>query len=111
MQLRQLRQISSSQVQLLWADGHSGPVSLKKLRDSCPCAGCKGESVLLHAYVAPPADQNTPGRYELRSAEMVGGYAVKFIWKDGHNLGLYTWELLHSLCECEECARLRNGER
>ena len=31
--------------------------------------------------------------------EPVGNYAVKLIFDDGHNTGLYTWEYLHELCE------------
>lgn len=30
--------------------------------------------------------------------EPVGSYAVKLIFDDGHATGLYTWEILHSLC-------------
>jgi len=92
-------------VELAWADGHCGPVSLENLRDSCPCAECKGEKVLFREYVPGPVDKSIPGRNELGSVEVVGGYAVRFSWKDGHGTGLYTWELLRSLCECDVCKR------
>ena len=108
MQLKKLRQDSSTELMLSWDDGHSGPVSLERLRDSCPCAGCKGETVLFRTYVPPPATANTAGRYELKGADAVGGYAMKFTWGDGHNLGIYTWEHLRSLCECEECVKKRS---
>jgi DUF971 family protein len=73
------------------------------LRDSCPCAGCKGETVLFKTYVPPEADTTTPGRYELKGATPVGNYALKLTWGDAHDMGMYTWEQLRSLCECEEC--------
>ncbi len=73
------------------------------LRDSCPCAGCKGETVLFKTYVPPEADTTTPGRYKLNGATPVGNYALKLTWGDGHDMGMYTWEQLRSLCECEEC--------
>ena len=31
--------------------------------------------------------------------EPVGQYAVKLIFDDAHNSGLYSWELLYDLCE------------
>jgi DUF971 family protein len=108
MHLTKLIQESSTELMLSWDDAHSGPVSLRNLRDSCPCAGCKGETVLFRTYVPPPATVKTPGRYELKGADAVGGYAMKFSWGDGHNLGIYTWEHLRSLCECEECAEKRS---
>lgn len=105
MQLTHLKQKSKVLIQLTWDDGHESPISLKSLRDECPCAGCKGESVLFQTYVPPFPDTETPGRYQLSGAEPIGGYALKFSWGDGHNLGLYTWEHLRSLCECDACLK------
>jgi DUF971 family protein len=100
LKIRKLSQTSKTEFQALWDDGHAGPISVFQIRDTCPCASCKGETVLLRTYVPPEADKSTPGRYEVRHVEMVGGYAMKFQWGDGHDLGLYTWELLRSLCGC-----------
>lgn len=100
MKLKKLTQTSPDSVEVVWSDGHGGPIDLRVLRDSCPCAGCKGETVLLQTYVPPPADKQAAGRYKLISAEKVGGYAMKFRWGDGHAEGLYTWELIRSLCGC-----------
>ncbi len=77
------------------------------LRDACPCAGCKGETVLFQTYVPSPVDENAPGRYVLKGAESIGNYAMRFIWEDGHAEGIYTWEHLRSLCECEDCVERR----
>jgi DUF971 family protein len=30
--------------------------------------------------------------------EPVGRYAVRLVFDDGHNTGLYTWPVLHDLC-------------
>lgn len=105
--LKQLKRLSTTHLMLSWDDGHEGPVSLHSLRDSCPCAGCRGESVLFHEYTPPPADISTPGRYILTQAIPVGSYALKFLWADGHDQGIYTWEHLRSLCECSECSARR----
>lgn len=107
MQLKGFRQVSSTSVSLVWDDGHVSPIALRTLRDSCPCASCMGEQVLLHAYVPPPADTSVPGRYDLKGAAAIGNYALKFSWGDGHDLGIYSWEHLRALCECEECKMRR----
>lgn len=61
----------------------------------------------MHSYVPAPNDHETPGRYDLKGVETVGGYALKFVWGDGHDTGLYTWEHLRDLCECPECLKKR----
>ena len=103
MHLLQVKRLSPDQLMFQWSDGHAGPVSLRSLRDRCPCAACQGESVLLHSYVPLSPDTSVPGRYDLKAVETIGNYALKFRWADGHDQGLYTWEHLRSLCECPEC--------
>jgi DUF971 family protein len=104
---KQIKQVSSTILSVTWSDGHESPISLTLLRDSCPCAGCRGETVLFRTYVPPIPHLNAPGRYDLRKAEPVGNYGVKFTWGDTHDMGLYTWEHLRSLCECEGCGEKR----
>lgn len=110
MQLKQVRRIDSETLDVSWADGHVGPVPLRILRDACPCAGCKGETVLLRSFIPEPQDTSVPGRYELRKAEMVGNYGMKFVWGDGHGDGIYTLALLRSLCHCPSCGGKSNQE-
>ncbi len=103
MNLKRLTQPDPDKLHLLWDDSHEEVVSLRTLRDACPCAGCQGETVLLREYTPPAPDTSVPGRYELRGAVGVGNYALKFTWGDGHDQGLYTWSHLRSLCECPLC--------
>lgn len=109
LHVKQLVRRDQGTLFLSWNDGHDGPVSLQTLRDACPCAGCQGESVLFRKYVPPPPDVAAPGRYRLDSASPVGSYALKLVWGDGHGEGIYTWEHLRSLCECEGCEAGRNS--
>jgi DUF971 family protein len=105
--LTSFKRDGSDRVFLQWEDEHEGPLTLKKLRDACPCAECMGETVLLREYKPRPAPTDTPGRYDLHSATLVGNYAMQFSWGDRHTLGIYTWGLLRSLCECESCRNNR----
>ena len=47
-------------------------------------------------------------RPKIVDAEMVGRYAIRILWSDGHNTGIYSYELLRSLCPCAECAARQN---
>ena len=33
----------------------------------------------------------------IENAEIVGNYAIRLIFSDGHSTGIYTWEYLRSL--------------
>jgi DUF971 family protein len=88
---------------ITWDNGHIGRTSLHSLRDNCPCAGCQGETVLLRSYAPMPAPE-MPGKYKLVGATQVGSYALALSWADGHQTGIYSWENLRSLCECESCS-------
>jgi ATP-binding protein involved in chromosome partitioning len=38
------------------------------------------------------------------SVALVGAYAIRITWSDGHSTGLYTYEFLRSICPCARCA-------
>lgn len=40
-----------------------------------------------------------PGMNELVSLTPVGNYGVQAAWADGHNTGIYTWEMLRVVFE------------
>lgn len=105
MYAKSLKQIIPGEISLVWNDNHVGRITLRTLREACPCAGCKGETVLFHTYSPPEPDRSLPGRYALRSVTPVGNYALKLTWQDGHDMGLYPWSLLRALCECDECLK------
>lgn len=65
----------------------------------CPCAGCKGETILGKHFSPVKLPQFTPGMYDLQDIQSVGNYAAQFFWKDGHTTGIYTWEYLRQLGE------------
>ncbi|HXE06564.1 MAG TPA: DUF971 domain-containing protein [Acidobacteriaceae bacterium] len=96
-------------VEIDWRDGHHSSWSFRWLRDACPCATCHEEreasgrkpgepkprpQTLLAMYQEPPKPvEATP----------VGKYALKFKWNDGHEAGIYSWEYLRRVCNCDAC--------
>ena len=94
---------------LSWDDGHAGMITLRTLRDNCPCAGCQGETIILKTYSPMPTPE-LPGKYKLVGANQVGSYALGLSWADGHQTGIYTWESLRAMCECEICVPRTFGQ-
>ena len=97
MQLTKLKKISDSDLLLTWDDSRQTKVTIKRLRDECPCAGCAGETVLFESYQPVKLPITTPGMFELKKIELIGNYAIQPFWGDGHNTGLYSWELLNKI--------------
>jgi DUF971 family protein len=99
--------ISKSQgVTIDWEDGHASQYSCSFLRDHCPCATCSNA----HGTSQPQAGTQSSNpfvmyqaRPRMRDVEMVGRYAVRIVWNDGHDTGLYSWTLLREICPCSSC--------
>jgi DUF971 family protein len=79
-------------LRLVWPD-RENLIPFAFLRGECQCAHCvnewTGERLLDPATI--PAD------ISIERMELVGNYAVRVYWSDGHQSGLYTWERLRSL--------------
>jgi len=102
----QIKLSSPDALAVKWDDGHDSIITLRTLRDHCPCAGCRGETVLLKTYKPVPQPE-LAGKYSLKNIEQVGHYAVQVYWGDGHSTGIYPWQVLRDLCECEVCRAKR----
>jgi DUF971 family protein len=94
----QIKKTEEGGLRITWSDGISRAFTLAELRDACPCAGCKGETILFRTYI-PERKPDLPGKYDLKGIEQIGTYAVKMTWGDGHDTGIYSFELLRRLTE------------
>jgi DUF971 family protein len=78
-----------------WHDGQERRLAYVGLRGQCMCARCvdeiTGERILDVEGIDPGLG--------IEGMELVGNYALKIRWSDGHDTGLYTWEHLRRLCE------------
>ncbi len=91
-------------LRVVWQDGHASVYALRWLRANCPCASCREErraaalqTDLLKLTAGPPPSA------EIVGAELVGNYAVRFGWADGHDGGIYVFAALRRSCPCAEC--------
>ncbi|HLX13243.1 MAG TPA: DUF971 domain-containing protein [Bacteroidota bacterium] len=101
---KKLRLASPTELSIEWDDGHTGRHTLRTLRKYCPCAECKQSVEMEDGRTMLPILK--PGQYELRSIEVVGNYAVQLVWGDGHKTGIYTYDHLRQVCECEGCLKI-----
>jgi len=92
-----LQKTEENNLRIFWSDGKVKDINLQTLRDECPCVNCKGESVIFDSYIPIKAPFKPTGFYEIEKIEPVGNYAIQIFWKDGHNTGLYNWEILLSI--------------
>ncbi len=96
--LKSLARINAYLLKFEWIDGFVSVVELRNLREECPCAKCKGESVM-GQIVYPGIRILKPGMNELSSLVPTGNYGIQATWKDGHSTGIYTWSMLREIAE------------
>jgi DUF971 family protein len=78
-------------VEVVFADGVRYGLSFEYLRTHSPSAEVQGHG--------PGQDvlQIAKENVGIRAIEPVGQYAVKIVFDDGHDTGLYTWKVLREL--------------
>ncbi len=90
---------------VVWTDGNEQITSWKVLRERCPCATCRDEREKaldapmssLDIFTLKPMTSD-----DLNHIELVGNYAARLIWGDGHKSGIYGWQLLREFQDIEE---------
>lgn len=84
-----------------WSDGSKRVYGVKELRDACPCATCRekrnappqtASSMLLPVLSAAEAQPLV-----LQGMTPVGSYAYAIAFSDGHDTGIFTFELLREI--------------
>ncbi len=83
-----------------WNDGMEQRIPFRVLRDRCPCAACRspkdpaergrstGLTILTAAETRP---------LEIERMSPAGNYAYHIEFSDGHNTGIYSFELLRAI--------------
>lgn len=79
-----------------WADGQESIIPYVRLRESCPCAMCGGESdVLGNIYGGEKVTANK--NIKILKYSRIGHYGIQFYFSDGHKDGIYTFDFLKTL--------------
>lgn len=82
-----------------WGDGHRTELGLFGLRKNCPCVACRGGHDKMGRFEPELFRVKPVRKYQITSAEAIGNHALKITWDDGHNSGMYRWDLLRHMDE------------
>jgi len=95
----------SRALEVRFDDGMSGRLTAEYLRVHSPSAEVKGHAAGEGVLVTGKENVG------IARIEPVGRYAVKLVFDDGHDTGLYTWAVLYELCAERERKWARYLER
>jgi DUF971 family protein len=81
----------SRRLELTYADGENYLLDFEFLRVYTPSAEARGHG--------PGQETLQTGKrdIEIEAVEPVGTYALRLVFSDGHDSGLYSWDLLYNL--------------
>ena len=82
----------SRRLVLRFSDGTEGSLSAEYLRVHSPSAEVQGHSAGEGVLVTGKENVG------IDRLEAVGRYAIRIVFDDGHNTGLFTWPILYELC-------------
>ncbi|MFT5524111.1 MAG: DUF971 family protein [Pirellulaceae bacterium] len=85
-----------------WSDGARRKYGLVELRDKCPCATCREKKRApkienpLELPILTPQEAMPLG---ITGMKPMGSYAYSIAFTDGHDTGIYSFDLLRRLGE------------
>ena len=79
-------------LELAYENGDRFELTYEYLRVFTPSAEARGHGVGQETL------QVGKQEVDIVSVEPVGNYAIKPVFSDGHDSGLYSWDVLHTLC-------------
>jgi len=93
---------ASDQLVIDWSDGTKLQYRFAMLREACPCATCREKRVAASSKPAdllPVITQEEALPIKVVGMKPVGNYAYTISFSDGHDTGIYSFELLRELGE------------
>ena len=96
---REIELDRSRELRITWASGETCAYPLALLRRECPCAACRHERQQQrdNPLRVLPSVGGQLNMVLAERIELVGHYALRIVWADGHAAGIYDYGLLRSL--------------
>ena len=93
-----LERLGDNELLIVWSDGERKRYRVRELRDHCPCATCREKrSQPAKPSLLPIVSEAQAQPLRIQGMKPVGNYAYSIQFSDGHDTGIYTFELLRSL--------------
>src|SRR5438067_2288363 len=87
------------QLRIHWSDGEQRRYTFRELRQACPCATCrekrKAPTQPVSPFVILKPEETLPTK--VTGMTPVGQYAYSIAFSDGHDTGIFSFELLREL--------------
>jgi len=82
-----------------WPDGSTSYYSIAYLRRMSPSAEARQlrDELKKNPLTVLPSTPGAKGPLVAESAEMVGNYAIRIRFSDGHDTGIYSWAYLREI--------------
>ncbi|MBD3223299.1 MAG: DUF971 domain-containing protein [Caldithrix sp.] len=103
MKPKHIDQISDKVLTVVWDDGHESIYFSDHLRKNCPCAHCAKRREQGEEDKPFKILNINPQDITFTSWRVMGNYAMSFRFSDGHHTGIYPFEKLRELCQCDIC--------
>lgn len=84
------------EVAIRWSDGEEDFFDMESLRALSPSAETQGEVDILGVKHGGSDQKSYPG-VRVKAHEPVGAYGIRFIFTDGHNTGIYSFDYLRKI--------------
>jgi DUF971 family protein len=82
-----------------WQDGRRSFFPIAHLRRQSPSADARAlrDEMAKNPLTVLPPSKGQPGPLVATDAELVGNYAIRIRFSDGHDTGIYSWTYLRSI--------------
>ena len=80
-------------LEISWRDETPRRYDVRQLRCACACANCVDERTGVRTLDVDAV----PDDIGITNVELVGNYAIKLSYTDGHDTGIYSWDRLYDI--------------
>ena len=82
---------------ILWADGQEDFWDASFLRQHSPSADQAGEMDIFGKIRGGASSNENFDHVIIKDFHLIGNYALRLVFSDGHSTGIYSWEYFKSL--------------
>src|SRR3954469_13052695 len=94
-----LKLTDDNRLLITWSDNATRSYRVRELREACPCATCreKRNAPASDPFALPLLSKQELEPLRIQGMKPVGNYAYTISFSDGHDTGIFSFELLREL--------------